>query len=994
MDIHRCRFVNYTPSAINALAFSHTSGSAGRDQPLRLAIGRANGDIEIWDPRRGAWIHEITLRSGKDRSVEGLAWTHDPDEEDEKGYVTHGRLRLFSIGYSSAVTEWDLNTGLPLQHSTGSHSEVWCLAAQPRWKAKKQVGDVKEDSAEFRGQNLVAGCADGTLVLLSTADDGLTFQKYIARASKKNARALSLTFQNRNVVVAGFADSAIRVFDIRNGNLLRNMSLGGGPQGGPKEKLVWAIECLRDGTLVSGDSTGEVIFWDGNTYGQLQRIKSHDADVLCLTASEDGQTVFSGGMDTRTVVYKLTGGQSQRKRWAAISKRSFHQHDVKAMARFENSKMSVVVSGGLDTHPILIPLRDFGDENFRHLPYTPQKAPVAAAGRLVVSWWDNEITLWRVNSHREDSVQTDFLEPRPNYQVAAQLALKGDESISTASISTCGSLLVVATAVETKVFHLQARSTEQDGPLKINKLDLPAALAASAARLVQFSSDSKWLLAIGLTNTIHLWRITSSDASDELPSFLPTPSVLPRLPRSPMRQSCLNGSWGSYDRTINHAAFSSDSRILAVSDLSGHIDTWILEGNEDVAAPDVDIASRGSSRSPSLDDADSDSDDEEDDGKRTVVIYGQHWARNPLAHMLPRLPSAALILSFRPLSESAMAQKSAKINGNPAVHATRNNPHAHSHALPLDSEDRLFIVTAVHEVYEFEVLRGRLSDWSRRNNGVEALPEGFRIQRERTVGCVWDISADNSKQRIWLHGATWLCMFDLAQDFLRSKTSPPKVGLTNGVSSDVNTTDDNNNSSSSKKRKRPTKPTPTTDTKSAVHSDLILKRNTSGLAGSRITSDTPAGRVKVRRVDKDGNEEWIESDVAKQPGARKPQTTHDDEANDEDSDEDDESGDADGHATTTDAAVETALSFSRRKPDHSKSNGTPRAASFWLTNRYRPILGIVPLCGGSGSRQGGEEVGVMAAGEGEGVGLEVALIERPFWDLDLPPRFELGRKGR
>lgn len=44
MEIHRCRFVEYMPSAINALAF--TTGTA---RPL-VACGRANGDIEIWNP--------------------------------------------------------------------------------------------------------------------------------------------------------------------------------------------------------------------------------------------------------------------------------------------------------------------------------------------------------------------------------------------------------------------------------------------------------------------------------------------------------------------------------------------------------------------------------------------------------------------------------------------------------------------------------------------------------------------------------------------------------------------------------------------------------------------------------------------------------------------------------------------------------------------------------------------------------------------------------
>jgi len=115
MDIHRSRFVPYPPSAINALAFSHPEPEHGQQDPesLRLAIGRANGNIEIWNPARGSWLQEKVFYGGKDRSVEGLAWTQEPNSRDAHGKVVPGRLRLFSIGYSSSVTEWDLTTGLP-----------------------------------------------------------------------------------------------------------------------------------------------------------------------------------------------------------------------------------------------------------------------------------------------------------------------------------------------------------------------------------------------------------------------------------------------------------------------------------------------------------------------------------------------------------------------------------------------------------------------------------------------------------------------------------------------------------------------------------------------------------------------------------------------------------------------------------------------------------------------------------------------------------------
>jgi U3 small nucleolar RNA-associated protein 4 len=50
---------------------------------------------------------------------------------------------------------------------------------------------------------------------------------------------------------------------------------------------------------------------------------------------------------------------------------------------------------------------------------------------------------------------------------------------------------------------------------------------------------------------------------------------------------------------------------------------------------------------------------------------------------------------------------------------------------------------------------------------------------------------------------------------------------------------------------------------------------------------------------------------------------------------------------------------------------------YWHTYKYRPILGIVPL------QREEEEAGVGAAL----APVEVALVERPIWDVDLPPRY-------
>ena len=67
---------------------------------------------------------------------------------------------------------------------------------------------------------------------------------------------------------------------------------------------VWATTVLSDGTMVSGDSSGNVQLWDASHGTLLTGFRQHCADVLALAASPDGTTLFACGADPQVAIFR------------------------------------------------------------------------------------------------------------------------------------------------------------------------------------------------------------------------------------------------------------------------------------------------------------------------------------------------------------------------------------------------------------------------------------------------------------------------------------------------------------------------------------------------------------------------------------------------------------------------------------------------------------------------------------------------------------------
>ncbi|KAI5292943.1 U3 small nucleolar RNA-associated protein, partial [Ascosphaera atra] len=286
-----------------------------------------------------------------------------------------------------------------------------------------------------------------------------------------------------------------------------------------------------------------------------------------------------------------------------------------------------------------------------------------------MGWWDREVNLYRIAKRNEDT---------PVHKLVGKVLLQGEDNLSAAALSTDGRLLAAATLAETKMFTVRKRksmSEEDSHILKVRKVELPQTIARDGARTVAISPDNKWLVVIRPDSQIYVARITieeKGDGDDFKVTLSSTMGKLNRVARHERHAKETHGTHGSYDRTIKTLAFSSDSRIMACGDLAGCIDTWILR----------DVSAEDKTKQQKKANADSDDESDSEDEEENAVLEGQQWIQTPAESPLPRNPTSVLLLTFRP------------------------------QASPKSPVDKLIAVNADHAILEFDVLQGKLSDWS------------------------------------------------------------------------------------------------------------------------------------------------------------------------------------------------------------------------------------------------------------------------------------------
>jgi U3 small nucleolar RNA-associated protein 4 len=485
LSVHRCRFINFVPDAVQALA-------ATQDGSI-LAVGRLEGDVELLLPSEKYRV-QCRIAGSRDAALRALEWYEQPGEKP----------RLLGCSLKGTVFEVDTQR-LSYSNVCDSYGgAAWCLAVSPA------------------DQVLAVGCEDGSVKLFSLADGSLEYWRTLPTT---HSRVLSLGWRkDGSAIFTGGADSHVRCFHAKTGQVMfhvRAEAYGGG------ETLIWCMRTLSDGTVLTGDSLGRVTFWDGELGTQLQSLASHEGDIFAIAVSEDERTVFVSGADSKVTALTWMRGSVAAPtevvedealpdpgRWVFTHAHRPHTHDVHALVTLKapRSEGEILVSGGIDAKLCLYGVKKFAlSRPVREWPFPHRQiAFLSPARRRLMIARSTSLEVWRLapGAHHDAATSADTADgvvlPGGDEPPLLELEinLREGSHIACAAFSKDGLCAAASTADGLKVFRL-----EESGPRKVRMTedcDIPAhqlVLSHDGGRLAASGQDGAIrLMSLGLVN--------------------------------------------------------------------------------------------------------------------------------------------------------------------------------------------------------------------------------------------------------------------------------------------------------------------------------------------------------------------------------------------------------------------------------------------------------------------------------------------------------------
>ncbi|XP_077167007.1 U3 small nucleolar RNA-associated protein 4 homolog [Paroedura picta] len=479
-QVHRARLFAFLPAGVRCLA-------ASRAASRRLAVGRTDGALEVYDLRANAFQEKV-IPGHRTRIAEALCWAAGG--------------RLFGAGLSGELLEYDLEE-LRLKRAVDAFAgPLWSVAADPA------------------GARLAVGCEDGSIKLFHVLpDDGIQFERSLDR---QKGRILSLFWHASGARIAAGSIDIIRVFDVDSGHAVQRLLVDRRLTGfRARECVVWSVLFLSDGTIVSADSSGKVQFWDSEMGTLLQTSVLSSSAVLSLAASEAEDSIVVGTSEGAVYQFQLLlvkAGSAERQ-WVRTKPFQYHTHDVRAVAH----TATALISGGLDGQLVIRPLMEKVESRsyeaaVRKVTF-PHRRLVSCArkARLLLFQYPQQLELWRLGTTRATGRDGEVLPVSCPPEHLLLLKNKGPEHIRSSCISACGSWIAYSTASRLCLYRIQLAGEH----VALQRVPKVPKVAGGAHQLL-FSLDSTWLFVASDRGSVHVLKILQSEACKHLHTLQPS----------------------------------------------------------------------------------------------------------------------------------------------------------------------------------------------------------------------------------------------------------------------------------------------------------------------------------------------------------------------------------------------------------------------------------------------------------------------------------------
>ena len=442
-----------------------------------------------------------------------------------------GSVRIFRVldrHANNSNTSLELVSTLP---SVGSAVTSIAWLPPPSLLSSNSNGQLSTTGLE--GSVLYAGVADGTIRKFTLTS---MMQSIRERGSAPHAISTGM------LLTSSGDDGNTRLTSTDGGSLAglqwkSNARLTVENRGERVATKIWSLQALDNGTLISGDSMGNVQFWDGNAGTLLQTFEHNpnNADVLDIAVSLNQKKVLASGVDSRVICIEFDeSSTTASSKWVMTNQQRFHTHDVNSLALVyrtdpsgcagANTKASskkavkayteLLCSGGVDTKVCSYFVSDMRRYRPRIVYKYPSKAPITLSKipRILSIMRSDSIDFYQLGDKRPPpTLRSSGVALDEDRAYLGSVRIASNHNLMAFDMSDDGTLLAVSHAAGLHLFSLEFVDSyaNDDGEtirkiVRPTKIDVPLAINAACSCL-KFSRNK--LILANCNGTINIVAI-------------------------------------------------------------------------------------------------------------------------------------------------------------------------------------------------------------------------------------------------------------------------------------------------------------------------------------------------------------------------------------------------------------------------------------------------------------------------------------------------------